>query len=331
MSIGIAAKHSLRVRAWTPGQQPTAPGCCTTQSEQPVSPLTDGTSAPMRTWPLRVLARTTNWWTDVLGKFPRSQHRPLLITPSRLKVPAYSDPVKHWKFRKAYWKRFCLLAGESVERLPPPNSTKTEKVYQAFFESLLFAAKQCIPRGRRKNCAPCWDKGCESLHRSFLRAPARTNFDRAALSQQYFLGSNRRSRSDGKKLSIPSTSRTPATRRGAPSINLLSGLDAPLTCAPSLQSLSPHNSWRTGHTRLRVMNPSDSSTSSCPTYGRPQHLSETVYLALPEELAAALRRLKPESLRIWILSSRSLYSMLVRLSNLSFAISSLPACANSKF
>jgi len=31
----------------------------------------------------------------------------------------------------------------------------------------------------------------------------------------YFLGSNRRSRSDGEKLSIPSTSCTPAARRGA--------------------------------------------------------------------------------------------------------------------
>jgi len=45
----------------------------------------------------------------VLGKFPRSQHRPSLITPPTLKVPANSDPVKHWNFRKADWKRFCLL------------------------------------------------------------------------------------------------------------------------------------------------------------------------------------------------------------------------------
>jgi len=27
--------------------------------------------------------------------------------------------VKCWNFRKADWKRFCLLTGESVERLPP--------------------------------------------------------------------------------------------------------------------------------------------------------------------------------------------------------------------
>jgi len=30
----------------------------------------------------------------VLGKFPRSQHQPSLITPPTFKVPAHSDPVK---------------------------------------------------------------------------------------------------------------------------------------------------------------------------------------------------------------------------------------------
>ena len=52
----------------------------------------------------------------VLGKFPRSQHWPSLITQPRFKVPAHSDPVKRWNFRKTDWKRFCLLTGDSVER-----------------------------------------------------------------------------------------------------------------------------------------------------------------------------------------------------------------------
>ena len=65
----------------------------------------------------------------------------------------------------------------------------------------------------------------------------------------YYLDYNKRSRSDGRKLSIPSTSRTLAARRGERSTNLLAGLDAPLACAPSRQIPSPHNSRRTGHTR----------------------------------------------------------------------------------
>ena len=118
----------------------------------------------------------------VLGKFPRSQHLPSLITPPKLKVPAHSDPVKRWNFRKADWKHFCLLTDESVERLPPPETSNIEGAYQDFCESLLSAAKQCIPRGRRKNYGLCLDKECETLYRSFIRAPVGTDSDGAASS-----------------------------------------------------------------------------------------------------------------------------------------------------
>ena len=118
----------------------------------------------------------------VLGKFPQSQHQPSLITPPRFKVPAHSDLVKRWNFRKADWKHFCLLTGESVERLPPLDTPDIERAYQDFCESLLSAAKQCIPRGHRKNYVPCWDKECETLYRSFTRAPVGTSSDRAASS-----------------------------------------------------------------------------------------------------------------------------------------------------
>jgi len=59
----------------------------------------------------------------VLGTFTRPQHRLSFITPPWLKVPSHSDPVKRWNFRKADWKRFSLLTAESVERLPPPDTT----------------------------------------------------------------------------------------------------------------------------------------------------------------------------------------------------------------
>jgi len=72
----------------------------------------------------------------VLGKFPRSQHRPSLITPPKLKVPAHSDPVKRWNFPKADWKRFHLLTDESVERLSPLDTSNIERAYQNFCESL---------------------------------------------------------------------------------------------------------------------------------------------------------------------------------------------------
>ena len=65
---------------------------------------------------------------------------------------------------------------------------------------------------------------------------------------------------------------------------------------PSRQTPSPRNSWRTSHTGPGIASPTGSSTRSCPTNGRFQHLRVTVSLNplgfRPEELAAAPRRLK---------------------------------------
>jgi len=93
--------------------------------------------------------------------------------------------VKGWKFRKADWSRFCVLTDESVERLLPPDTTNIKKAHhtQELCEDLLYGAtKQYIPRGRRKNYLPCWDKECETLYRSFIRAPVWTDSDRAVSS-----------------------------------------------------------------------------------------------------------------------------------------------------
>jgi len=143
--------------------------------------------------------------------------------------------VKRWNFRKAGWKCFCPLTDKSVERLSPPDTSNIERPFQDFWESLLSVAQQYIQRGRRKNYVECWDKECETLYRSFLRVlrePLRL----------YYLGYNRKSRSDGRKLLIPSNSRTLATRRGELSTYLLAGLAVPLACAPSRQTSSPRNS-----------------------------------------------------------------------------------------
>jgi len=180
VSTGVTTQHPLTVRAWTPGQHTTTLDCHTTQRKRPVFShrWNVSTNPDLAFASFGQDSRLPD--RRVLEKFPRSQHRPSLITPPRLKVPAHSNPVKRWNFRKADWKRFCLLTGESVERLPPPDTP--ERAYQDFCESLLSATKQCIPRGRRKNYVPCWDKECEPLYRSFIRAPVGTDSDRAASS-----------------------------------------------------------------------------------------------------------------------------------------------------
>ena len=193
MSTGVTANHFLTVRAWTPGQHLTTLDCCITQRNRQflLSPmerrhqprpglreLRPGQPTAGHTCSWKVLAVTTS----------ASLHN-----ATEAQVPAQSDPVKRWNFRKADWKHFYLLTNESVERLPPPDTSNVERAYQDSCESLLFAAEQCIPRGRRKNYVPCCDKECETFYRSFTRAPVGTD-SRAASSLLSRIGQNKQER-----------------------------------------------------------------------------------------------------------------------------------------
>ena len=60
----------------------------------------------------------------VLEKFPRSQHRPSLITPVPLVAPTTSKPVRQWNFRKADWDKFKLLTNKATRTLPALDNTR---------------------------------------------------------------------------------------------------------------------------------------------------------------------------------------------------------------
>ena len=57
----------------------------------------------------------------VLEKFPRSQHRPSLITPPRFAMAVLSMPVKRWNFRKAKWSHCIALTNKFSKTLLPPK------------------------------------------------------------------------------------------------------------------------------------------------------------------------------------------------------------------
>jgi len=216
--------------------------------------------------------------------------------PPRLKVSAYSDPVKRWNFRKADWKCFCFLTSESVEGLPPPDSTHIEKAYQECFENLLSAAKQCTPRGPRNNYSMCHVRTKSTT--PFI-APS-SEFQRGLTLiepvRPYFLGSNRRSRSSGKKLSISSTSRTPPARRGN-AINKLTGRSirgrssrlCPVSANSIASQLVKNGAHKTrSHESTRLINKELSDLWKVPTT---EGNSISGPFA-PEDPAAALRCLK---------------------------------------
>ena len=72
----------------------------------------------------------------VLDKFPRSQHRPSLITPPRFAMAVPSMPVKRWNFRKAKWSHYIALTNKFAKTLLPPDSLDVDAAYQDFCNTI---------------------------------------------------------------------------------------------------------------------------------------------------------------------------------------------------
>ena len=201
--------------------------------------------------------------------------------------------MKRWNFRKADWKRSCLLTGQSVERLPPPDTSNIERAYQDFCESLLSAAKQCIPRGCRKKYVPCWYKGCETLFRSFTRAPVGTDSDRVASSLLSRFGQKKQERWEEAVNSIDFSH---SNRKAWRTINEPSGRSGrffrlcPVTANSIASQLVKNGAHRTrDRESTRLVNKELSDQWKIPT-PKGHSISEPFRR---EELAATLRRLKP--------------------------------------
>ena len=72
----------------------------------------------------------------VLDKFPRSQHRPSLITPPRFAMAVPSMPVKRWNFRKAKWSHYIALTNKFAKTLLPPDTLDVDAAYQDFCNTI---------------------------------------------------------------------------------------------------------------------------------------------------------------------------------------------------
>ena len=105
----------------------------------------------------------------VLEKFPRSQHRPSLITPPRYACPVPSIPVKPWNFLKAKWNHYIALTNRLSRTLSPPELPDMDHAYRCFCNAISTAAKKCIPRSRRNNRIPCWNIESKNLYQTFLQ------------------------------------------------------------------------------------------------------------------------------------------------------------------
>ena len=167
----------------------------------------------------------------VLEKFPRSQHRPSLITPPRFAMAMLSMPVKRWNFRKAKWSHYIALTNKFAKTLLPPDSLDMDAAYQDFCNTIKKAAKKTIPRGYRNNYIPCWDAECESLYKPFLQSPQGDDLSLAATALLAKI--DRKRRIDGPKQFGALISHTLVEKRGVFWTTLLVGHDTLLVTVPS--------------------------------------------------------------------------------------------------
>ena len=160
----------------------------------------------------------------VLDKFPRSQHRPSLITQPALVSPTASKPVMRWNFRKARWDRFLTEVDKHVPGLPSPESEDINATYSAYCDMLIDAAKQSIPRGYQKNYIPCWDDECQSLYEDFTSAPSKDESDTCATTLLSRLDEKRKERWIE---TVESIDFTYSSRRAWQTVNRLTGRSKP--------------------------------------------------------------------------------------------------------
>ena len=156
----------------------------------------------------------------ILDRFPRSHHRPSLITTSSLIHTIGGRPVLRWHFRKAKWDDFENAVNALAENLPLPTRINLDDAYSAYCRVLLTAAGKHIPRGRRPAYVPCWDAECEALLQTHIETQSEDERDTAATNLHRRLDEKRRERWAETVASIDFTH---SSKRAWQTLNRLTG------------------------------------------------------------------------------------------------------------
>jgi len=98
----------------------------------------------------------------VLPSFPRTQHRPVIVTIG-IQVPLIESVQKpRWNFRKADWPTYKREMESNIRFVPPKVGN-----YTRFVGLMIASAKRNIPRGHRKRYIPGWNSDTENLYQEY--------------------------------------------------------------------------------------------------------------------------------------------------------------------
>ena len=173
----------------------------------------------------------------VLDKFPRSQHRPSLITPPRFAMAVPSMPVQLWNFRKAKWSHYIALKNKFAKTLLAPDLLDVDAAYQDFCNTIKKAAKKTISCRYQNNYIQCWDAECESLYKTFLQSP---QGDDSSLAATALLAKLDRKRRDRWSEAVWSIDFSHSSRKAWSILNNLTGRSqhSPCHCSISANAIA---------------------------------------------------------------------------------------------
>lgn len=98
----------------------------------------------------------------VLGDFPHSQHRPVIIELGATIPIIQSIPHARWNFQKADWSAFSAELDKCIRWIPPKHYN-----YQRLVGAIISTAKKFMPRGYRKEYIPCWNAESQELYDNY--------------------------------------------------------------------------------------------------------------------------------------------------------------------
>uniref|UniRef100_H3AA56 Endonuclease/exonuclease/phosphatase domain-containing protein n=1 Tax=Latimeria chalumnae TaxID=7897 RepID=H3AA56_LATCH len=100
----------------------------------------------------------------VLGNFPHSQHRPILIQIGVTIPIVTTSPRLRWNYRKADWDNYTKLNDQHTVCVP--HDIPIDQAYSRFAKAIFKAVSKSIPHGK-KTYIPCLDEECLELLKQY--------------------------------------------------------------------------------------------------------------------------------------------------------------------
>ena len=105
---------------------------------------------------------------EVCSQLGGSDHKPVILTLKK-QVSRQSKFPPSWNYKKANWSLYKSLTDKNTSSIQVSKSN-ADKAASLFTSAVLSAAKEAIPRGRRKDYLPFWNEELELLHKELSDA-----------------------------------------------------------------------------------------------------------------------------------------------------------------